>query len=72
MSGATSMPSTRQMTSSETRDPLRMDDVPASGHVLAMKDHENPQNLPIYSKIYVSSAAFALTFVVLVWLFLAS
>ena len=64
MSSPSVMPPHRPMASSDTEQPMRMDDVPASGHVLAMDDSDNPQNLPLFTKIYVSGAAFALAFVV--------
>lgn len=72
MDSATAMASPRVRSSSDTMDPLKMDVVPASGHVLAMDDQESPQNLPLSTKIHVSGAAFALAFVVSVLLFVDS
>ncbi len=60
------MPSSRQMTSSDTEEPMKMEELPLSGHVLAKDDPDNPQNLPLLTKIYVSAAATALAFVVFV------
>ena len=64
MNTPSAIPPSRQMVSSDTEEPLKMDDVPASGHVLSMDDPDNPQRLPLLTKIYVSTAATALAFVV--------
>lgn len=54
----------RPTNASNTGESMRMADLPPSGHVLAMNDRDNPQNLPKMTKIHVSGAAFALAFVV--------
>ncbi len=61
-----------QSMSTENQNPVRIEDIPASGHVLAKDDPDNPQNLPVLTKIYVSVAATALAFVVFVTLFFQS
>lgn len=56
------------MVSSDTEEPMKMEQLPASGHVLSKDDPDSPQNLPLFTKIYVSAAATALAFVVYVML----
>ena len=38
----------------------------AGGHIMLANDPDNPQNWPLYKKIYVSSVAFAFSWVVYV------
>ena len=38
--------------------------VAAAGHMMSADDPDNPQNWPLYNKIYVSAVAFAFTWVV--------
>ena len=53
-----------QTPSMDTEEAMKMEELPASGHVLGKDDPDNPQNMPLCSKLYASAASFALGFVV--------
>ena len=40
------------------------DPMSAAGHVMSADDPDNPQNWPLYKKVYASAVAFAFTWVV--------
>lgn len=40
------------------------DPMAAAGHMMLADDPENPQNWPLYKKVYVSAVAFAFAWVV--------
>ncbi len=62
MNSTDSNPQT-DMTGSSHHD-MKMAAEPAEGHMLATDDPANPQNWPIWKKVYVSAAASGLAFVV--------
>ena len=37
---------------------------PSAGHMMAANDPDNPQNWPLYKKVYASTVAFAFAWVV--------
>ena len=66
MNHSGAMQSSGHLASPAIEDSMKNEVLPASGHVLAKDDPDNPQNLPLVTKIYVSAAATALAFVVFV------
>ncbi|KAK4696395.1 hypothetical protein P7C71_g1515, partial [Lecanoromycetidae sp. Uapishka_2] len=54
----------------EVSDPSSKSDIATNemptggGHMMAADDPDNPQNWPLYKKIYASAVAFAFTWVV--------
>ena len=40
------------------------DPMPAGGHMMSADDPDNPQNWPLYRKVYASAVAFAFAWVV--------